>query len=106
MYTLKNDNILSINQILLNESRLCSINFNEDEILKISKHKTHDHDCCISVRIIKICDKSLLKILVLWYNNSIKSSSYTEIWKSNVFNIDLNRSNIKLAHKRSDKQLP
>ena len=104
MYTLKNDNILSTNQILLNESRLCSLSFNEDEVLKINKHKTHDHDC-ISIRMIKICDKSLLKILILWYNSSIKSSSYTEIWKSNLFNIDLNRSNIILAHKKSDKQL-
>ena len=45
---------------------------------------------------IKICDKSLLKPLILLFKNSSQSSSYPDIWK---------RSNIIPANKKSDKQL-
>ena len=62
--------------MFLTQSRLNSINFNEDEILKIIRalniHKAHGHDG-ISIRIIKICDKSLLKLLILLFENSTKS---------------------------------
>ena len=44
---------------------------------------------------IKICDKSLLKPLIILFENSIKSS-YPDIWK---------RSNIIPVHKKNDKQL-
>ena len=45
---------------------------------------------------IKICDKSLLKPLMLLFENSTKSSCYPDIWK---------RSNIIPVHKKNDKQL-
>ena len=45
---------------------------------------------------IKICDKSLLKPLIILFGNSIKSSCYPDIWK---------RSNIIPVHKKNDKQL-
>ena len=45
---------------------------------------------------IKICDKSLLKLLTTLFQNSTKSSCYPVIWK---------RSNIIPVHKRNDKQL-
>ena len=80
--------------MFLTQSRLNSINFNEDEILKIIKalniHKAHDHDD-ISIRMIKICDKSLLKQLILLFEISTKSSCYPDIWK---------RSNIIPVHKK------
>ena len=61
---LKNDSKIPINQIFLTQSRLSSLDFNEVEILKIIRalniHKAHGHDD-ISIRMIKICDKSLLK---------------------------------------------
>ena len=56
--------MLLVNQIFLTQSRLNSIDFNEDEVLKVIRalniHKAHGHDD-ISIRMLKICDKSLLK---------------------------------------------
>ena len=76
------------------QSRLNCIDFNGDEILKIVRalniHKAHGHDD-ISIRMIKIRDKSLVKPLILLFENSAKSSSYPDIWK---------KSNIIPVHKK------
>ena len=61
----------------------------------INIHKAHGHDD-ISIRMIKICDKSLLKPLTILFQNSMKSFCYPFIWK---------RSNIIPVHKKNDKQL-
>ena len=91
---LKNNSVLPVSQMFLTQSRLNYIDFNEVEILKIIKalniHKAHGHDD-ISIRMIKICDKSLLKPLILLFENSTKSSCYPDIWK---------RSNIIPVHKK------
>ena len=50
----------------------------------------------IRIKMIKICDKSLLQPLILLFHNSVKSSCYPDIWK---------RFNIITVHKKSDKQL-
>ena len=96
---LKNSSVLQVNQFFLTQSRLNSIGFNEDEVLKILRvlnvHKAHGHND-ISIRMIKICDKSLLKLLIILFPNSAKSSYFPDIWK---------RSNIIPAHKNNDKQL-
>ena len=55
-------------------------------------NKAHGHDD-IPIRMIKICDKFLVKPL---FQNSIKSSHYPDIWK---------KSNIITIHKKNDKQL-
>ena len=93
MYTLKQQRI-SNKQMFFTQSRLNSINFNEDEILKILRalnvQKVHAHDD-ISIRMIKICDKSLLKPLILLFENSTKSSCNPDIWK---------RSSIIPVHKK------
>ena len=96
---LKNGSKLPSNQIYLTQSRSDSLNFNEDEIVKIitalNPYKAHGYDD-ISIRMIKICGKSLLEPLIILFKNSTKSSHYPDIWK---------RSNIIPAHKKSDKQL-
>ena len=96
---LNNSSVLPVNQMFLTQSRLNFINLNEDEILKVIRplniHKAHGHDD-ISIRMIKICDKSLLKPLIILFGNSIESSCYPDIWK---------RSNIIPVHKKNDKQL-
>ena len=66
--TMKNNSMLPVNQIFLTQSsRLVSLDFNEDKIVKIISalniHKAHGHDG-ISIRMIKICDISLLKPLI------------------------------------------
>ena len=91
---LKNNSVLPVNQMFLTQCRLNYIDFNEDKILKLIRalniHKAHGHDD-ISIRMIKICDKSLLKPLMLLFENSTKSSCYPDIWK---------RSNIIPVHKK------
>ena len=96
---LKNDSVLPINQMFLIQSRLVAIDFNENEMLKIIRalniHKAHGHDD-ISIRMIQICDRTLIKPLIILFQNSVKYSYYPDIWK---------RSNIIPVHKKSDKQL-
>ena len=97
--SLINDSVLPLNQIFLTPSRLSSLDFNEDEILKIIRalniYKAHGYDD-ISIRMIKICDKSLTKPLIIFFKNSTKYFYYPDIWK---------RSNIIPVHKKNDKQL-
>ena len=45
---------------------------------------------------IQICDKILIKPLIILFQNVVKYSYYPDIWK---------RSNIIPVHKKSDKQL-
>ena len=79
---LKNGSILPVNEIFLTQSRLNSLDFNKDEILKIIRalniYKANGYDD-ISIRIIKICDKSLIKPLIILFKNSTKSSYYPDI---------------------------
>ena len=96
---LKNGSVLPKSQIFLTQSRLCTLHFDEEELIKIIRnlniHKVHGHDD-ISIRMIKICDKSILKPSILLFKNSTKSSYYPDIWK---------KSNIIPVHKKNDKQL-
>ena len=96
---LRNGSVLPVNQMFLSQARLKSLDFKEFEILKLIRalniNKAHGYDD-ISIRMIKICDKSLLKPLILLFKYSSQSSCYPDIWK---------RSNIIPAHKKIDKQL-
>ena len=71
---LKNDSVLPINQMFLTQSRLDTLDFNENKILKIiralRKHKAHGHDD-ISIRRIQICDRTLIKPLIILFQNSV-----------------------------------
>ena len=75
------------------------MDFNEGGLLQIIRalnlNKAHGHGD-ISIRMIQICDKSLLKPLIVLFRNSIKSSCYPDIWK---------KSNIIPVHKKNYKQL-
>ena len=81
------------------EARLTSINFSDNDILKIIRsldiNKAHGHDD-ISVRMVKICDDSIKKPLSIIYKNCIKTGIYPNAWK---------KSNIVLVHKKGDKQI-
>ena len=91
---LKNNSVLPINQMFLTQSRLGTTDFNENEMLKIIRalniHKAHGHDD-ISIRMIQICDRILIKPLIILFQNSVKYSYYPDIWK---------RSNIIPVHKK------
>ena len=87
---LNNASDLPTNKLLLSQSRLGSLDFNEEELLQIIRalniNKDHGHDD-IFIRMIKICDSSLLKPLIVL----IKSSCYPDIWK---------KSNVIPVHKK------
>ena len=73
--TLKNYRVLQINRMFLTHSRLGNLDFNENEILKIralniALNKAHGHDD-ISIRIVKIRKKPLLKPLVLLFQKRV-----------------------------------
>ena len=71
---LKNNSMLPTNQLFVTQARLGSLDFNEGKILKIIRalniNKAHGHDD-ISIRMIKICDESLLKPLFILFKNSL-----------------------------------
>ena len=91
--------MLPTNQLFLTQARPRYLDFNEGEIVKIIRalniNKAHGHNG-ISIRMIKVCDESLLKPLLILFKNSLKLSYYPDIWK---------KSNIIPAHKKNDKQL-
>ena len=93
---MKNNSSLPANQIFLTQSRLTSLDFDEDELLKIIRvlniNKAHGHDD-ISMM---ICDKLLIKPLTFLFKTSVRSSHYPDIWK---------KSNIIPVHKKNDKRL-
>ena len=81
---LRNGSVLPVNQMFSTEARLKSLDFKEVEILKIiialNINMAHGYDD-ISIRMTKICNKSLLKPLILLFKNSSQSSSYPDICK-------------------------
>ena len=76
MSTIRYTSNLPTNQIYLTQSRLGSLDFNKGELLQIIRalniNKAHGYDN-ISIRMIKICDRSLLKPLNILFKNSVKS---------------------------------
>ena len=61
---LKNSSLLPLNQMFLTQSRFDTVDVNEHNIIRaLNIHKAHGHDD-ISIKMIKICDKSLLKPLI------------------------------------------
>ena len=77
---------------------LTSVNFSDNDILKIIRsldiNKAHGHDD-ISVRMVKICNDAIKKLLSVMYKNCIKIGIYPNVWK---------KSNIFPVHKKGDKQ--
>ena len=71
----ENDSVLPTNKMLLTSPRLSTLNFNEKETIKITRnlnvHKARGHDH-IFIRMIKMCDKSILKPLSLLFKNPTK----------------------------------
>ena len=83
----------------VSSARLSSFCVNEEVILKIINalniNKAHGHDD-ISIRMIKLCGKSIVKPLSMIFNNCIDTGTFSDIWK---------RSNIIPVHKKDDKQI-
>ena len=74
----------------MTQERLCSLDLNDDKILKLIRslnvQKVYEYD--MSIRMIKICGKSLVKPLIMLFQNSVRSSYYPDIWKkSNIIKL-------------------
>lgn len=82
---------------LLTNHHLNSVKFDSDKILKIIRslnvNKAHGWDN-LSVRMIKICDDTLIKPLVNIFKCSLATSVYPSYWK---------RGNISPCHKKKEK---
>ena len=82
----------------MTEDRTQSITFSESDVIKIIRaldvNKAHDHDS-ISVRMIKLCTKSVAHPLTLIFQNSMAAGTFATQWK---------RANIVPTYKKNDKQ--
>ena len=80
-------------------SLLSSVNIKESDILNILKslnaNKAHGHDD-ISIRMLKLSQKSILKPLKLIFENCLKTRLFPDQWK---------KANVVPMHEKGDKQL-
>ena len=76
---------------------LSSFTIDADKLLNLIRsldiNKSHGYDQ-ISVRMLKICDSSLIKPLLIIFNNSLNSGMFPSAWK---------KANIIPIHKKGDK---
>ena len=83
----------------ISAARLTSIKFDNNDILKIIRslnvNKARGHDG-ISIRMLRMCDESLVQPLSLIFTGSIDTGVYPDTWK---------KSNIVPVHKKGDKQI-
>ena len=99
MYSLINNSTIPNTLNHVSTTRLSSFCVNEEVILEIINplniNKAHVHDD-ISIRMINLCGKSVVKPLSMIFNNCIDTGTFPDIWK---------RSNIIPVHKKDDKQI-
>ena len=85
------------NQVSLTSSIINSVPFSDDLVINIitnfNVNEAHGHDD-ISIRMIKMCDESLLRPLFIIFQNSLKSSIYPSTWK---------KANVILVHIKDGK---
>ena len=81
---ISNSSELPLNLRYTTEKRLNILNFSSNDIEKIIQNldpnKAHGHDK-ISIRIIKICSKSICKPLQLIFSQCIDTGSFPLEWK-------------------------
>ena len=96
---LHNNSKIPGNQTYTTNTKLSLIKFQNKNIITIirslNEDKAHGHDN-ISIRMVKICDISIVEPLSIIFNNCINQSMFPNIWK---------KSNISPIHKKGDKQI-
>ena len=82
--SLTNSSVLPSTISFKTHSRLNSISFEKEDVLKIMRNlnvnKAHGHDN-ISIRMLKICDSEVVEPLSLTYKNCIDSGISPDTWK-------------------------
>ena len=96
---LPNDSKLPENQTYITETKLSSFNIEDEDIYKIIKtldiNKAHGHDE-VSIRMLKLCDKSIVKPLSIIFNNCKLKNTLPNLWK---------KANVVPIHKKGEKDL-
>ena len=95
---LPNDSKLPENQTYIVETKLSSFNIEGEDICKIIKtldiNKAHRHDE-VSIRMLKLCDKNIVKPLFIIFNNCNLKNTFPNLWKkSNVVPIHKNEKKV------------
>ena len=94
---LANSSKIPESQIYITNTKLSSIKFENKDIINtirsLSVDEAHVHDN-ISIRMLKICDSTIVGPLSILFNNRLNQSIFPDIWK---------RSNICPIHKTGDK---
>ena len=95
---LLNSSKLPTNLAPRTDQSLTSINFSQDDILKITQNlnpnKAHGPDK-ISIRMIKICDKLLCKPSEMIFKSCFIKGKYPSVWK---------KANVVPVHKKENRQ--
>ena len=96
---INNHSKLPLNRDSITTSLLSSVSIKESDILSILKsldaNRAHGHDD-ISIRMLQLSNKSILKPLKLLFENCLRTGIFPEQWK---------KANIVPIHKKGDKQL-
>ena len=92
-----NNSTLPLVTTPITNASLSSISFNHQDILNIihflNINKAHGYDD-ISIRLLKMCDSSIVKPLSIIFKNCLQSGSFPNNWK---------KSNAVPIHKKGDK---
>ena len=95
---ISNGSVLSNSSNSVSNLTLSSIRFEGQDILKIIRsvnNKAHGYDD-ISIRLLKICDSSIVRTLSIIFKNCLQTGAFPNNWK---------KSNVVPIHKKGDKQL-
>ena len=94
-----NDSALPSTNNSVSNVSLSSIQFKDQDILKIIRslnyNKANGYDD-MSIRLLKICDSSIVKPLSIIFKNFLQTGIFPNNWK---------KSNVVPIHKKCDKQL-
>ena len=94
-----NSSELPSNFLKKTDKSISAITFTCDDIATLIKNldpnKAHGHDM-ISIRMLKLCDKSICKTLDLIFQSCIKQGKYPTEWK---------KANVGPVHMKGDKQI-
>ena len=89
-----NDSVLPSKTNSVSNVSLSSIQFKDQDILKITRflnyNKAHGYDD-ISIRLLKICDSSIVQPLLIIFKNCLQTGTFPNNWK---------KSNVVTVHKK------
>ena len=95
--SLPNDSKLPENQTYITETKLSSFDTEDEDICKILTlyiKKTHGHDE-VSMRVLKLCDKIIIKPLSIIFKNCKLKKTFPNLWK---------KANVVPIHKKRKKR--